>query len=564
MRQLNFYNFRKVNRERHFWIYRHKQFHRDRPENLHLLRRRTCPGVDGRKQRNESESTNTAIDGTLLNGTADGSSTDIYIEGYAENSTYNSKSVASSESEFDANLNSMNLVINNGFVHHKPSRPSLLQKGNEVYKYGNFPRTENNSESMYRDELLFPTNGKLSKDNGTENKRPDRILNVNLANNKHEYLTVLANMRNTTKYLQKDSTSDEFKTSGQYLESNVSGTINENKVKTDFFGASNSGIGGNNFYDDKKQSAMPLMKKIMHESTKESILVSQIMHNRDSQAGAQCGTWASGIESGSGGLVTPPSVFGDTMRYNALTYDDEVNRSTADDLIPFEKRKLESVLTNSLKKQKSEAVVTDESDNSESDDIMSTISTSKHFHTLGNQMGILDTKEVDLFFNANQAHSSKKDAFHHALVASINRKLLHGLGPIAPRDDKVDRHPVSASISCFCILNNPLDAELEYKVDLLFQKCFPLYEEFQHYRNALSPDQSCCNQLNQQKLEKLCNTEEIRDFKVFAVNRMEDLLAENNQCLNKQCIESLIYLNKDEASVLHASIEMWCFSISRS
>ena len=33
------------------WIYKHKLFHRDRPEDLHLVRRRTCPGLDGRKQR---------------------------------------------------------------------------------------------------------------------------------------------------------------------------------------------------------------------------------------------------------------------------------------------------------------------------------------------------------------------------------------------------------------------------------------------------------------------------------------------------------------------------------
>jgi hypothetical protein len=51
VRQLNFYNFRKVNRERNFWVYQHQLFHRDQPENLHFLRRRTCPGVDGRKNR---------------------------------------------------------------------------------------------------------------------------------------------------------------------------------------------------------------------------------------------------------------------------------------------------------------------------------------------------------------------------------------------------------------------------------------------------------------------------------------------------------------------------------
>jgi len=51
VRQLNFYSFRKINRERNVWIYKHKLFHRDRPEDLHQVRRRTCPGVDGRKQR---------------------------------------------------------------------------------------------------------------------------------------------------------------------------------------------------------------------------------------------------------------------------------------------------------------------------------------------------------------------------------------------------------------------------------------------------------------------------------------------------------------------------------
>jgi hypothetical protein len=43
VRQLNFYHFRKVNRERNFWVYQHHLFHREKPENLHLLRRRTRP-----------------------------------------------------------------------------------------------------------------------------------------------------------------------------------------------------------------------------------------------------------------------------------------------------------------------------------------------------------------------------------------------------------------------------------------------------------------------------------------------------------------------------------------
>ena len=32
------------------WVYKHDLFHRDRPEDLSLLRRRTCPTIDGRRQ----------------------------------------------------------------------------------------------------------------------------------------------------------------------------------------------------------------------------------------------------------------------------------------------------------------------------------------------------------------------------------------------------------------------------------------------------------------------------------------------------------------------------------
>jgi HSF-type DNA-binding len=50
VRQLNFYSFRKINRERTMWVYKHDLFRRDHPEDLPLLRRRTCPTIDGRRQ----------------------------------------------------------------------------------------------------------------------------------------------------------------------------------------------------------------------------------------------------------------------------------------------------------------------------------------------------------------------------------------------------------------------------------------------------------------------------------------------------------------------------------
>jgi hypothetical protein len=62
VRQLNFYSFRKINRERNIWVYKHELFHRDHPENLFLVRRRTCPGLDGRKQRFSQPQTSEARD----------------------------------------------------------------------------------------------------------------------------------------------------------------------------------------------------------------------------------------------------------------------------------------------------------------------------------------------------------------------------------------------------------------------------------------------------------------------------------------------------------------------
>lgn len=62
VRQLNFYNFRKINKERNFWVYKHPLFHRDRPEDLGMLRRRNCSGIDGRKVRPEVELSNLEAD----------------------------------------------------------------------------------------------------------------------------------------------------------------------------------------------------------------------------------------------------------------------------------------------------------------------------------------------------------------------------------------------------------------------------------------------------------------------------------------------------------------------
>lgn len=45
IRQLNFYNFKKVSKERVTWVYRHELFHRDHPEMMDNLKRKTNSSI---------------------------------------------------------------------------------------------------------------------------------------------------------------------------------------------------------------------------------------------------------------------------------------------------------------------------------------------------------------------------------------------------------------------------------------------------------------------------------------------------------------------------------------
>jgi len=65
VRQLNFYSFRKVNRERSFSVYYHPNFHRDRPEDMVKLKRRTCSAYDARKT-NQALPSVSYVDGMVI------------------------------------------------------------------------------------------------------------------------------------------------------------------------------------------------------------------------------------------------------------------------------------------------------------------------------------------------------------------------------------------------------------------------------------------------------------------------------------------------------------------
>jgi hypothetical protein len=65
VRQLNFYSFRKINKERNRWIYQHEYFHRDRPEEFHMIKRTTVgkkSSSSTKDPHNSSDEDETMID----------------------------------------------------------------------------------------------------------------------------------------------------------------------------------------------------------------------------------------------------------------------------------------------------------------------------------------------------------------------------------------------------------------------------------------------------------------------------------------------------------------------
>ena len=314
-------------------------------------------------------------------------------------------------------------------------------------------------------------------------------------------------------------------------------------------------------------------KQRLDEENRHSLIVSQVSRElqiyakRAAESGSRHGKGKSGRGArrvndcssagrGNGALVTPTPVLGDTMKYNALTYDDEVSGSDLDDRMQNKKRKAETV-------------VTDESDNSEADDLISGVaktSMSALPFCVGKltEIGHNSNKFASEFAKEN-IHFQMNDSNNH-LLASLSKKLLNGLGPQKLVKDQKSQL-ISASISCFCMTSNPIDPQLESQINQLLNTCRPLDTEFQQYREALSPDlilnsNTCPSVLNQKRSRKIYDSDAMRDFKIYAVNCMEDILRQNSLFLHKESSENITSLDFDEARFLKTCTETWCKNIS--
>lgn len=611
MRQLNFYNFRKVNRERTFWIYKHWQFHRDRPEDLHLLRRRTCLGVDGRKQRSDVGSLEKPLDyhqelgQTGKNISHQSKCHKDTLDTYPNYLESKNKRVSAADPkalihsvEDDVSCGAGRLICAEKNVEEPASFERSSNKARlqcltscPYSRKGNFPIDSLKQLSYFCEESGIALSGSLKRNNST----CDDTSSIDRLKKNEKPLKKRAYVPSNGDILSKDSLStprnDQYNSEDSLFE------FNEAKNNNDILGIQKSdapetpvtkkftGAEKNNDSLLLSSTVSQPIKSISHcyglnihnkitrdERNRHSLLVAQVAQKLQLYArrgvetnGTRRGKNHKGIRNRKGrtnsGYVTPPNEYGDTMRYHALTYDDEIGKKE------FDVSSGNILLSDA--KCETGFVITDESDNSEDG--------------VAPNIGKVKIKESSIN-GANATHKSVVTVFpifpchvHPAIIASINKKMLLGIGGFSdPRHESDDGRFrfLTASLSGFCMSTHPLDVELAYKVEHLLASCRPLSDEFSRYRTALLPGVSDLlpqatsvnhvqNNALDLRLGKIQGYAAIRDFKVFAVNLMENVLKQNYHCLKQPWLASSFYLlSDDEASVLQSCTSVWCENIA--
>jgi len=240
------------------------------------------------------------------------------------------------------------------------------------------------------------------------------------------------------------------------------------------------------------------------------------------------------------GTVTPPRSFeSDTMRYHALTYDDEIVKSRS--------CKRQSPKKTEKKGSDGITIVTDgdESDDDSTNFVnsMSNYSKSLSLRSFGKSAGKHKLKLPPL--------SDTK------LITDIVSKLqkIVSLNAFTSIDDC----QLTAAVSGFCMSTSPHDKEIVEKVLKLMSMCHPLAREFYKYRCALDPTLSSDSPIdfnNQSVLveglfKRNCDSKEsVRGFKIFVFNYLRNLVDMVDAAANS-------YLLDHEAQSLSLSLNMW-------
>ena len=463
VRQLNFYNFRKVNRERTFWVYRHQLFHRDKPEELHLLRRRTCPGVDGRKQRSDNSDSFPSRSNSPRPPTG--------------------RRIPFSPADDQSDASAASLPLN--------KNKRKLRSGEELEMKRN--RRKANSESE-KTQFESENEDEESHDQPTElssfamQESPSSRIDVNLLS-----------------HVVPDEGDDIKGPNG----------LPKRMVSPSIFGA--------------------VEKRDRSNSLEQSLLVSKVARKLEEHAKRAA---KGGGSSRRSGTVTPP-YSSDTMKYHALTYDDEIEIYDSERGCVVERQQR----------------VTQTNDSDENASVISNY----------DEEGPKVIGKPRVTFTGLNKDSSMPPVADNVIVSNIVRKL-HGFAQQTSFISRVDGQ-LAAAIAGFCMLTNPRDTMFEDKcVELLF-KCGSLVTEFRQYKAALLPGSLPPESLVLKQTSRLdvqikqlfdgdkINT--IRVFKVFVLNNLEDIV-------NDKSLMSKVGLSVSEADCMNDCYKIWLTCLRHS
>jgi len=534
VRQLNFYNFRKVNRERTFWVYRHSLFHRDRPSELYLLRRRTCPGVDGRKHRPDLDikslgvaarfSKTEGIDTEQQYDLSD-ESVDVLREMQYNSNQYYSNDANKSMPTSLASMKNTNTDDDNKVINQN----KMATSKSTMHNLATIPCSLHHSFTKNKSYDSRSTN-EIKYSNVTD-RMNESIETISLEFNVKVSEGLVSPCTNETRYC--DTISDQSPSTAVKLKEKIERN-NFNKRDCE----------GN--------------KKDRTDWAEQSVLVNKV--TRQLEVHAKRAAAAVAIVNSRrggrrrGGIVTPPSQFAtDTMKYHALTYDDEIENIDLDE---------GSSTKNDDNKLKDKTVVVTDADDSEDDLKMS--ASRKCSIVLSETFSPFKTSYVSTKGKANTGVLRNEELFKLppiddvGVISEVVRKLHNWIGH-NHNFHKEDRQ-ITAVMTGFCMSTAPQDPLLGDKARQILIACDVLAQEFHRYKAALSPDFTTPCLISSQQIQPVLVSkifegdsgakDTVRIFKVFALNSLA------NAVQNKSLVKD-VGLSQYEAECFNDCVSIW-------
>jgi len=273
------------------------------------------------------------------------------------------------------------------------------------------------------------------------------------------------------------------------------------------------------------------------ERSEQEVLVNKVARQLDEHAKRAFAQ--KGIKGRRMGTVTPP-FSSDTMKYHALTYDDEIEiyKSEESD---------DGLYTDISKRSLGHVVVTDGDDSDDEYYI-------KHVETaslMGVQSLVVDQqsdqKPVEKFTSPPVS-----DIF---VISTVAKKIRCCVEKGVKKEDC----NLAAVVAQFCMSTAPQDPFLGKKAVELMTGCERLAHEFRLYKAALSPNSAPPELLSlkgkdqcvvKQLFERDTDMDTIRVFKAFVLNCLDDLVGDTNLIKTTQ-------LSEVESQFLHQCVKVW-------